>query len=272
MQPRRSRPTRSRGTAQLVGSLSRAQPFIAGNERIALIVASRCLRAEGLPGLSVEDIERDPAFADALIAATAEDCGPLARYLRDAIWDAALAWTEWLGPPPPADPARWTLEAEHRALEAARRQAPRIPTSELDELVAGGAGRLARAMTARIGVGLGPAERSAPGDPAQRLALAVAGARRGRRICPHEPMIAVRFAVDGGLGIEVSLVGGAAGHGVTGASAIHLAVAPRDAIGAGSAPGFLAIPGEPAEARAARFDGWLDRALGHLLDGGPLRL
>lgn len=260
------------GIAQLVWALSRAQPFIAGNERIALIAASRCLRAEALPGLPVDDIERDPAFVDALVAATAEECGPLARYLRDAIWDAALAWAEWLGPPPPVDPARWTLEAEHLALDAARRQVPRVPTSELDELVAGASERLARAMTARLGAGLGPAERSAPGDHAQRLAVAVASAQRGRRICPHEPIAVVRFAVDGAHGIEVALVGGAAGRGITGATAIHLAVAPRDAIGAGPAPGFLMIPGESGNARTARFDGWVDPALGKLLDGGPLRL
>src|SRR5205814_3146198 len=99
--------------AALVWALSRAQPFTASNERVALIAASRLLRASGLPGLAVDDIERDPAFIDALVAATAGDRGALARTLEAAIWDAALAWAEWLGGPPPADPARWTLRDEH---------------------------------------------------------------------------------------------------------------------------------------------------------------
>src|SRR5262245_43268259 len=41
--------------ARLAWSLSRAQPFIARNERVALMLASRCLRTAGLPGLPVED-------------------------------------------------------------------------------------------------------------------------------------------------------------------------------------------------------------------------
>jgi hypothetical protein len=257
--------------ARLVWSLSRAQPFIARNERVALMLVSRCLRGAGLPGLPVDDIERDPAFAAALIAATAEDRGALARYLAAAIWDAALAWAEWLGAPPPADPSRWTLADEHAALEDARRRASRIPAAELDALLSDAAELVRPAMSARLGAALGPCEHWRPIEHAQRLGVAVAGAQRGRRVCPHEPIAVLRWPVDGGLGVEVSLVAGAAGRGVTGATAMHLALAPRDAIGTGIAPAFLAIVDEPARARAARFEGWLDAAIPQLLDRCALR-
>jgi hypothetical protein len=82
----------------------------------------------------------------------------------------------------------------------------------------------------------------------------------------------VRLAVEGELGLEVSLVAGAAGRGVTGAVALHLALAPRDAIGAGAAPGFLVVADEPALARAERFAAWLDGAIARLRADGPLRI
>ena len=257
--------------ARAVWTLSRAQPFIARNERVALMLASRCLRGAGLPGLPVDDIERDPAFGAALIAANADDRGPLARYLAAAIWDAALAWAEWIGVPPPPDPARWTLADEHVALEAARRHAMRIPDAELDALLAHAAERVRPAITARLGTTLGPCERWRPGEHGQRLAIAVASAHRGRRLCPHEPIAVLRWPVAGGLGVEVALVAGAAGRGVTGAIAMYLTIALRDAIGAGVAPGFLAIVDEPAQARAERLDGWLDAAIAQVIERGPLR-
>ena len=109
------------------------------------------------------------------------------------------------------------------------------------------------------------------GDYTARLAVALASARRGRQICPHEPVTLLRFAVEGELGLEVSLVAGAAGRGVTGAAAMHLALGPRDAIGAGTARGFVVIADEPAPARAARFAAWLDGAIACLCADGPLR-
>jgi fido (protein-threonine AMPylation protein) len=258
--------------AELVWGLSRAQPFAAGNERVALIAASRLLRAAGLPGLSVDDTERDPAFVEAMLAATAGDRGALERALAAAIWDAALVWAEWLGGPPPADPARWTLRDGHAALEAARRGAARVSDGELDAFIAAASDRLAAAMAARLGQALAPPERSSPGEYTGRLAVALASARRGRRICPHAPVTVVRFPVEGALGLEVSLTAGAAGRGITGAAAVHLALAPRDAIGAGTAPGFLVITDEPAPARAARFAAWLDGAIARLLADGPVRI
>jgi hypothetical protein len=257
--------------ARLVWSLSRAQPFISRNERVALMLASRCLRGAGLPGLPVEDIERDPAFGDALIAATAGDRGELVRYLEAATWDAALAWAEWLGAPPRAEPSRWTLADEHAALDEARRRAPRIPAAELAALLVGAAEQVRQAMPARLGAELGRWHAWRPAEHAQRLAVAAASAHRGRRLCPHEPMVVLRWPVEGGLGVEVSLVAGAAGRGVTGAIAMHLALAPRDAIGAGVAPAFLAVPDEPWPTRAARFEAWLDPAIAQLLGRSPLR-
>src|SRR4029079_18833286 len=153
------------------------------NERVALMAASRALRTEGLPELPVDDLERDPAFVDALLAATADDRGALAGYLAAAIWDAALAWAESLGVPPPADPARWTLRDEHAALEVARRRATRVPAGELDALIADASERIAARIPARLGQGLGPPRRSSPGDHTGRLAAALASARRGRWIC-----------------------------------------------------------------------------------------
>jgi hypothetical protein len=127
-------------------------------------------------------------------------------------------------------------------------------------------------MAARLGCALGPPEQSSPAEYTGRLAVALTSARRGRRICPHEPVTVVRLAVEGELGLEVSLVAGAAGRGITGAVSVHLALAPRDAVGAGTAPGFLVIADEPAPARAVRFAAWLDGAITRLLADGPLRI
>ncbi len=261
-----------RAAAQLVWALSRAQPFTGMNERVALVLASSVLRRAGLPVLDIERIERDPAFEAALVVASVDDRSGLERYLVDAIWDEALALVETVAPVPPPEAPRWTLADEHAAAAGARARATRLSADELTAFVDDASTMLERDRSVRCGIMLGPARREWLESHTARLACAWEAAIRGRRLSPHAPMIVARWTVACAHGIELKLVTGDTGRGMTGAAAAHLALeAPGDPVAQPSL-GILLVADESRDARHARTGAWLDRALAGAIRQCPLRL
>lgn len=258
-----------RAAAHLLWSLSRAQPFTGLNERTSLVLASWVLRRAGLPTLHVESIERDPDFGAALAAATANDRSALERYLEDKVWDEALVLVEAVVPVPPQDATRWTLADEHAASAVARARATKLSSEELAAFVADLSTLIEQAP---LPVRLAGAVRESVDTHAARLSGAWASAVRGRRLCPHEPMTITRWSIESALGLGLTLVVGAAGRGMTGASSAHLALEIADHPTPGPSLALLLIPDESREARNARTAAWLPRALRRAVELSPLRL
>lgn len=261
-----------RAAAQLVWALSRAQPFTGMNERVALVLASSVLRRAGLPVLDVERVERDRAFEAALVAASEDDRSGLERYLVETIWDEALALLESVAPVPPPETPRWTLADEHAAAAGARARATKLSADDLTAFVDDASTMLERELSVRRGITLAPARREWLESHTTRLACAWEAAIRGRRLSPHEPMLVARWTVSGAHGIELKLVVGAVGRGMTGAASAHLALEPPGEPVAQASLAILLVADESPDARHARIAMWLERALARAIAQCPLRL
>jgi hypothetical protein len=174
-------------------------------------------------------------------------------------------------PAPPASVQRWSLADEYRAATHTRARAQKLSPPSLNVVVDDLSTLIEREVPAKLGVSLGPAHREWLESHAARQACAWGAAIRGRRISPHEPMLVARWTI-ANAGLELKLVVGAAGRGMTGASSAHLSVEVADQPVAGPALGTLLVPDENETARQARVSDWLGRAIARALELSPLRL
>jgi hypothetical protein len=252
--------------ANLIWSLARAQPFAGDNERVAMVLASRLLHGIGLPTLAVGETMGDPAFEAAMCAASADD---LERYLAAAIWDEALAFAEALSLS--ASTERWSLRDEHLALAEARRRAHTIAPAELGAIASAAADLIAARAGERLGIALAPANRSAPSAFADRLRLAMEAGGRGHLVSPHSEISELRWSADAATGLDLVVVIGAPGRGITGAASVHAALELRGVPTPWSAPAILFVPGEPPGDRNRRLAAWAPRAMDRILRNSPIR-
>ncbi|MGE0867608.1 MAG: hypothetical protein AB7P03_03540 [Kofleriaceae bacterium] len=258
-------------SARVLWALTRAQPFAGDNLRVAIVVASRLLASAGLPSLCIAELECDPTFEAALIRATGDQCDELTAVMTRAIWDESLATTEWLGAAPASERDRWSLADEHRALEAARGRARSVPPSELEHLMKHTADALVPVLESRLAaflVARAPVEST---TFASRLRAAEAAAARGRRLCPHQTVYERSWPVGDGCGLQLALVTGSAGRGVTGAAAMHVALELPGVPLPRRAPGMLIIPDESHEQWQQRLAAWIPDAVESMLRDSPLR-
>jgi hypothetical protein len=255
--------------AQLIWSLTRAQPFAGDNERVALIAVSRLLHGAGLPTLAVTEIMNDPAFEAAVSAATADDREELECYLATAIWDEALALAEVLTLP--ASIERWSLRDEHLALDQARRRARTIAQTEVEALASTAADAIAARVGVRLGLALGDAKRSAPSALADRLRLAMEAVGRGHPVCPHLEISEQRWSVDGPTGLALVVMIASPGRGITGAVSIQAALELRGVPTPWRSPALLFVPDEPPSERNRRLSAWIPRAMDRMLQNSPIR-
>lgn len=251
-------------SAQLVWSLSRAQPFLGRNETTALAFAARRIHDAKLPVPDLATIEHDPAFARALAAPSP---APLRALFARAVWDAALAFAEWLAPAHD-ETARWTLADEHASCETARARVRAVADAELAAVVELAVTAMPAALVTRLAVGA--PLRIPTATYGDRLRATVESARRGRHLCVHRPLHALRWPVASGL--DAILVAGTAGRGLTGAAALHVALAIGDIATGHIAPGLLLLPDETTTERASRFATWLPEAVDQIIRDSPLRI
>jgi hypothetical protein len=256
--------------ASLVWALTRAQPFLGDNERVALVAASRAFHDAGLPWLGVEDIVRDSKFDDALVAATSDDRDDLEGYLAGRLWDEALATSEWLQLPRSTE--HRTLRDEHDALRQARERVGGFAAAELDALGDDAAAAIIPCVESKLGTTLGHLRRVAPDGFAERLQLAAEAGERGHPLCPHEAIVVLRSSIDAATGLELVLVLGTAGRGLTGAASLQLALE----VGARPtpqtrAPAILLVPDEAPTERSSRIAEWAVTAVDNALRASPIR-
>lgn len=253
-----------RRSAELVWTLIRAQPFVGDNERVSLALASMFLARFDLPVLPLDVISSDTDFVDALAADTSES---LAAYMRRRLWDEALNFSEWLHAVPPAG-GRWSLADEHARLAAVRARVRDIDAAQLEQLVDHAVAQLTNDVA---GGDIGAVRRTPTETHADRLRIVLASVRRGRYLCAHRPVHDVRIRIAGSE-IDVVLVTGGAGRGLTGAAGLHIAIDILDAAprtGRGS-PGLLLVPGESLVEQHARFAEWIPFALERALRDSPI--
>jgi hypothetical protein len=232
-----------RAIARFIRSFVRAQPFLAQNERVALIVASAVLRSLGLPAMAARETERVPEFRAALIAA---DESVMERFLEAALWSEALALAEWLFLTP-LNP-RWTLADEHAALASAR--VPMDLASAMDQLVGIVEPLLDASQAPR---------RNVHTTFGERARAATDAAYRGHPICPQHSILETRWPLPDGR--DAVLVIALAGRGIAGASSVHLSIEHPRVVAAGIAPALLLPLDETPTNRGERLATWAPSAL-----------
>jgi hypothetical protein len=252
--------------AATIHAITRAQPFLGDNERVAMVLAAQVLRADGLPAPRVGALERDEAFAAAVFAATDDDRSAIEAYLIRAMWDEALAFASWLAPAQPTTTARWTLRDEHEAAQALRQKARTFAASELDAILEDTTRAVRPALAAVLDL--------ATADPTvihtSSLGAAVSALGRGQPLCPHAPMRELRWRVEPSTELELVIVAGAPGRGLTGAVAVHVALELPGVPLRAPAPAALCVPDEPVIDRRARLEAWGPHAARKALAASPL--
>ncbi|MDX2091710.1 MAG: hypothetical protein SFX73_27870 [Kofleriaceae bacterium] len=255
--------------ATLIWNVARAQPFLGDNERVAMVLGARVLRSAGLPAPAIGALERDEAFANALVEADAEQRTTLEQYVRTALWDEALAFAEWFAAVPDDPHGRWSLRDEHAAAVRARQNTLTFAEGELAAIAAQAADALLPRVGETLGIQLGEPKFVVPVRDADRLRLAIEATGRGRRVCPHAPMRELRWRVDEVTGLELVLVVGVVGQGLTGAAAIHAALEHPGVPTTGVARAVLLVPGEPTGEREQRVIAWAAEVAAAFQDARP---
>ncbi len=247
--------------ASLIRGFVRAQPFLGENERVALVVASLMLRSASLPVLHAETLESAAAFAKAMIASDDE---PMIRVLTEAAWQEALELVESIAVTPSP---RWTLAAEHAALDAARARASSISDTQLDELCRVVEQVLVPQLQSRLGP-LGTSHRAVHASFSARGSAAVHAAYRGRQICAQRAIVEMRWSLGA---LDAVLVVAIAGRGLTGAASAHVAFElPSLPANTRHAPGLLLLPDEPPAELDRRLATWIPSAIEEARRGSPL--
>lgn len=245
--------------AELVWTISRAQPFIGHNERLSLLAASRLLSAAGLPVLSIPQLERDAELDACIIAATEDNRTDLEVYLANTVSREALAIAEWISLAPVG---RWSLRDEHAALSALRSATPAI---ESDRFIADATHMLVALCESALGLSLTPLS----GISRHHLRIARDATYRGCPICPHMPIRELRWSIDNSL--ELVVVVGAVGRGIAGASSLHASIEVGGVVNALPAAAFLLVPDEDLVDQQARFSAWAPSAIRHAVRTSALR-
>lgn len=245
--------------AEVVWAISRAQPFIGRNERLSLLVASRMLCAAGLPVLPILQLERDAELEACIVAATEDNRADLEIYLANTISREALAIAEWISVAPNG---RWSLRDEHAALSSLRST---TPVSECDSFTT----ETTRALVALCESALGAKLTPLSGTSRHHLRIACDATYRGCPICPHMPIREFRWSIDNSL--ELVVVIGRAGRGITDASSLHVAIEVGGVVNPLPAAAFLLVPDEDLGAQQARFAAWAPSAIRHAVRTSALR-
>lgn len=245
--------------AELVWAISRAQPFIGRNARLSLLVSSRLLSAAGLPVLPILQLERDAELEACIVAATEDNRAELEIYLANTISREALAIAEWISIAPNG---RWSLRDEHAALSALRSTTPVI---ECDPFIAEAARALVALCESAVGTNLTPLS----GTSRHHLRIARDATYRGCPICSHMPIREFRWSIDNLL--ELVVVIGTAGRGITGASSLHISIEVGGVVNALPAAAFLLVPDEDVREQQARFSAWAPSAIRHAVRTSALR-
>lgn len=247
--------------ASLVRGFARAQPFLGENERVALVVASLLLRSATLPALHAEAVESAPAFARALVA---PDDEPMVRLLAEAVWQEALELVESIAVTPSR---RWTLAAEHAALNAARARASSMTDAHLVELCE----VVEQALAPQLQALFGSAEATHCAVHASfsaRASAAIRAVYRGRQICAQRSIVEMRWSFGA---LDAVLVVALAGRGISGAASAHVAFElPSLPANTRRAPGLLLLPDEAHGDLERRLTGWLPSAIDEARRGSPL--